>query len=94
MSVEERLARLEGLVLELVRELRADRGDELLDERAVAALVGCSVAKLRSDRCKGRGLPYAKVNRLVRYRRADVEKALGDGRVAPAGGKPDYGRVR
>lgn len=44
-----------------------------LSEGQVAALVGCSQSKLRQDRCKGRGIPYVKFGRSVKYSSADVD---------------------
>lgn len=43
-----------------------------LNEKAVAAMTGISVAKLRSDRFYGRGIPYCKLAKAVRYERQDV----------------------
>jgi predicted DNA-binding transcriptional regulator AlpA len=48
----------------------------LLDDRAVARLTGRARPTLQKDRFYGRGLPFVKIGRMVRYRRADVEAWL------------------
>lgn len=46
---------------------------ELLDEREAAALLNATAGTLAVWRCTGRySLPFVKVGRLVRYRRADL----------------------
>ncbi len=54
--------------------------DALTDQQQVAAYLGCSTAKLERDRWTGVGIPFLKVGRLVRYRKADV-MAYVDGQV-------------
>ncbi len=46
----------------------------LLNEKEVAFMLNCSVAKLRYDRARSIGCPYLKIGKLVRYRKADVKK--------------------
>ncbi len=46
---------------------------ELLNEQETARILGISVFKLRSDRVKGTGLRFVKLDRCVRYRRDDIE---------------------
>ena len=43
-----------------------------LDEFQTAKLRGCSVHKLRRDRCAGGGVPFIRVGGLVRYQLATV----------------------
>lgn len=57
--------------------------DELLNEIQLSLRLGCSKSKLRQDRCRGRGLPYIKVGRLVKYRLSDVQAYLDSQRIAP-----------
>jgi len=45
----------------------------LLDESETAAILKCSLAKMRSDRFYRRGLPYVKLGRNVRYRLEDIQ---------------------
>lgn len=48
-------------------------GAELLDDKAAAELLGVSPGTLAVWRCTGRyRLPFLKVGRKVRYRRADL----------------------
>lgn len=48
-------------------------GTELLDDKAAAELLGVSPGTLAVWRCTGRyRLPFLKVGRKVRYRRADL----------------------
>ena len=60
---------------------------ELLNEAQTAEFLGVTRGTLAVWRCRKRhGLPFAKVGRMVRYRRADLEKFI-DGRMqtgAPA----------
>jgi predicted site-specific integrase-resolvase len=52
---------------------------DLLDETAAAQFLSVAPATLRIWRCTGRySLPYVKVGRLVRYRRADLSRFLAD----------------
>ena len=50
-----------------------DREDNFMTEREVAQFLNRSVRTLRNDRWLGRGIPYVKVGRTVRYRFADVQ---------------------
>ena len=46
--------------------------DKLYKEEETAAYLSNSVATLRNDRHLGRGLPYVKLGRSIRYRGADI----------------------
>jgi len=46
--------------------------EKWLNEVEVSELVGRSVSALRQDRMYGRGLPYVKLGRQVRYRMQDL----------------------
>lgn len=46
----------------------------LLDEKAVAAQLGVTIACLRRWRRVGEGPVYAKLGRLVRYRQQDIDE--------------------
>jgi hypothetical protein len=54
-----------------------------INDHEVALLVGKSVQSLRNDRYLGKGVPYFKVGRAVRYRGGDVLKWLEAQRVEP-----------
>jgi predicted DNA-binding transcriptional regulator AlpA len=47
--------------------------DPLLGPGDVSALLGLPVATLANWRCAGKGPPFLRVGRHVRYRRRDVE---------------------
>ena len=48
----------------------------LLTEDEVSRIFNISKHTLRSDRFKGSGLPYIKIERRVRYKVSDIEKYL------------------
>lgn len=54
-----------------------------LNEHEVVLLVGKSVQSLRNDRYLGKGAPYFKVGRAIRYRRGEVLNWLETQRVQP-----------
>lgn len=45
---------------------------EYLTEREVMEMTGRALSTLRNDRTAGRGFPYVKWGRFIRYRKADV----------------------
>jgi excisionase family DNA binding protein len=45
---------------------------ELLDDHEVARLTGRARSTLQKDRMRGGGIPFVRLGKLVRYRRADV----------------------
>lgn len=49
---------------------------EYLDEKALCALLGISSVTATKWRAKGKGPPFIKLGRLVRYRRSDVDAWL------------------
>jgi predicted DNA-binding transcriptional regulator AlpA len=48
--------------------------ERYLRENQVAELLGRGLSTLRRDRMEGRGIPYIKMARQVRYRASDVER--------------------
>jgi len=69
------------------RPLRAviDSGADLLDDKAAAALLDVSPGTLSVWRSTGRyALPFLKIGRKVRYRRADLQ-AWMDSRTRESG---------
>jgi hypothetical protein len=61
--------------------------EPLLTTQQVAKLLGKAPQTLINDRHEGRGLPYVKIGRLVRYRRAVVAKKVKECEVVPRLGK-------
>lgn len=61
---------------ELIERFHESHLDSFHDQRVIAAVIGCSKEKLERDRWAGKGLPYVKFGRLVRYqKRAVLEPA-------------------
>jgi len=58
---------------------------KLLTEKEVAELTALSLSTLRMNRSKGKGIPYLKIGKCVRYRMADLENYLESKKVVPAG---------
>lgn len=58
-----------------------------LTEKEVAALTGRAVQTLRNDRSKGKGFPYSKYGRSVRYLLADVIAEMESHRIETGGGR-------
>ena len=56
-----------------------------VNEKKVAELIDLGVQTLRNDRHLGRGLPYSKKGRSVRYALDDVEKYMEKNKVRPEG---------
>lgn len=54
-----------------------------LTEKEVARITGLSLSTLRNARFQGRGLPYVKLGRSVRYDLKDVVKYMEDRKVIP-----------
>lgn len=54
-----------------------------LNEADVSKVYGISLSKLRQDRHKCRGIPYAKMGRSVRYSVADLEAFMANNRITP-----------
>jgi hypothetical protein len=57
---------------ELTAEFFGAPSGTLFDTRTIAAVRGCSMAKLERDRWAGGGIPFVKDGRMVRYRKRDV----------------------
>lgn len=57
--------------------------DRWLDEREVSCLTRLSLSTLRAQRFYGKGIPYSKVGRSVRYSLADVATFMKSRRVVP-----------
>jgi len=48
----------------------------LLTEREVARALRITRGTLQNQRCSGRGLPFLRLGRTIRYRQADVDAYL------------------
>ena len=60
---------------------------ETLTEFQVAEIMSQSVQTLRNHRFLGKGLPYLKIGRSVRYLAEDVERYLRKHRIVPVRGE-------
>ena len=49
-----------------------DPAPKYIDEKQVSAITGRALQTLRNDRFNGRGIPYIKLSRMVRYSLQDV----------------------
>jgi hypothetical protein len=49
---------------------------QYVDEKLVSKILGRALSTLRNDRHRGRGIPYIKVGRSVRYDMRDVVKFM------------------
>ena len=68
-----------------IRVLPSDlQSKRYLKDVEVAALTGRGVQTLRNDRHKGRGFPYRKFGKSVRYSLAEILAIMEAHRVAPA----------
>ena len=54
----------------------ADRYLTLWNEKQTAARLGCSTRKLQADRVLGKGLPFVKIGRSVKYDPRTVEALI------------------
>ena len=53
----------------------------LIDEKKLAEITSRSLQTLRNERCRGRGVPYYKIGRSVRYNIEDVEEYLSHRKI-------------
>jgi predicted DNA-binding transcriptional regulator AlpA len=58
--------------------------ERLLDDNELAAVMGRSRSRIQKDRLEGRGPPFVKIGRLVRYRADDVRDYLRSCTIRPA----------
>lgn len=58
--------------LALINEFEIAPDSALFSQETVAAILDCSLATIERDRWIGKGIPFAKFGRLVRYRKADI----------------------
>ena len=57
--------------------------DELFTEREAAEYLGTTQGVLQVDRHMGRGLPYVRIGRRIRYRLKDIRAYLDANTVNP-----------
>jgi hypothetical protein len=62
--------------------------DTLLNQSQVARLLGTTTKFMESRRCKGGGVPFIRVGRLVRYRPSDVRDWIESQRRLSTSNKP------
>jgi predicted DNA-binding transcriptional regulator AlpA len=56
---------------------------KFIDEKQVSKLTGLAVQTLRNWRGQGRGFPYAKISRSIRYDIDDVLKYIEARKITP-----------
>ena len=54
-----------------------------LNENEVALLTSLSVQTLRNNRCQGKGFPYRKLGKSVRYLKSEVISIMEKSKVIP-----------
>jgi excisionase family DNA binding protein len=59
--------------------------EKYLTDREVAELLGCSIQRLRNDRHQGKGLPFYRFGRSIRYAESEVVEYMRLHRVEPEG---------
>jgi hypothetical protein len=57
---------------EALAEFHAAHATALFNQITIAFVRDCSLATMERDRWAGGGIPFIKVNRAVKYRKADV----------------------
>ena len=62
--------------LDLINEYEVAPDSALFSQETVAAILDCSLATIERDRWIGKGIPFAKFGRLVRYRKVDIREWL------------------
>jgi excisionase family DNA binding protein len=62
----------------IAREVIADSVREVMTTEQAAEYLQCSRQRLDQWRHQGNGPPFVKMARLVRYRRSDLDKWLGE----------------
>jgi len=62
--------------MDLIKEYELAPDWVLFSQETVAAIRDCSLATLERDRWIGTGIPFIKMGRLVRYRKADIRAWL------------------
>lgn len=58
---------------------------QYLNENQIASLTGLSVQTLRNNRCQGKGFPYRKLGKSVRYLKSEVISIMETRKVTPQG---------
>lgn len=62
--------------LDLINEYEVAPDSALFSQDTVAAILDCSLATIERDRWIGKGIPFTKFGRLVRYRKSDIQQWL------------------
>jgi len=62
--------------IDFIQEYERSPDWALFSQETVAAIRDCSLATLERDRWIGSGIPFIKMGRLVRYRKADIRAWL------------------
>ena len=60
--------------LERITEYETAPDSALFSQETVAAILDCSLATIERDRWIGKGIPFSKFGRMVRYRKMDIRE--------------------
>lgn len=72
---------VESARLALINEYELAPTSALFNQETVAAIRNCSLATIERDRWAGTGIPFIKMGRLVRYRKAEIQHWLDSQQV-------------
>lgn len=75
---------IQQLVADLARQIPPDVLPAVAMPKDVASLIGSTESALAQDRYLGKGIPFTRVGRRVRYLRSDVLEFLAANRVGGA----------
>ena len=68
-----------------MRQQNSTDNPKYLNEKEVAMITGRALQTLRNDRFRGRGIPYVKLERSVRYSLADIIEFMEARKIIPRG---------
>ena len=62
--------------IDIITEYERAPDSTFFSQETVAAIRDCSIKTIERDRWIGRGIPFIKMGRLVRYRKSDINAWL------------------
>lgn len=62
--------------IDLINQYEIAPLSALFSQETLAAILDCSIATMERDRWVGKGVPFAKFGRLVRYRKSEIKNWL------------------
>lgn len=74
--------------LDIIQEFELAPESTLFGQETPAALLDCSAAKMERSRWDGTGIPFVKIGRAVRYRKADITNYLKQQKTCQSTSQP------